>query len=221
MRRLPVSGSGNAPVHINGGDGFDVVIVIGTEFGDDFVITPKGVYGAGLNVNFVNIEQLEVDGAEGDDRFFVLGTGPSYATIITGGLGTDLISIQGPTPANGVISNDLLGHSGIVTNSVESVVTGPVPAQFYDGIKAVGVSANVADNDEPGVVVTQSDGYSLAVERANPTDAYQTSDATMDTYTIGLTRPPLYGEAVVIQATPPSGIVFLGGTSSTSAPARG
>src|SRR5262249_53224582 len=58
----------NAPVNINGGDGFDKVIEIGTEFGDDFVITRGGVFGAGLNVNFVNIEQLEVDGAEGDDR---------------------------------------------------------------------------------------------------------------------------------------------------------
>src|SRR5205085_12205263 len=29
----------NAPVSINGGDGFDRVIVIGTEFGDDFVVT--------------------------------------------------------------------------------------------------------------------------------------------------------------------------------------
>ena len=37
----------NAPVNINGGDGFDTVIVIGTEFGDDFVVTAHGVFGAG------------------------------------------------------------------------------------------------------------------------------------------------------------------------------
>ena len=43
---------------INGGDGFDTVVIIGTEFGDDFVITNAGVYGAGLNVNFVAIEAL-------------------------------------------------------------------------------------------------------------------------------------------------------------------
>ena len=29
----------NAPVNIDGGDGFDTVVIIGTEFGDDFVIT--------------------------------------------------------------------------------------------------------------------------------------------------------------------------------------
>ena len=40
----------NAPVNIDGGDGFDTVIVIGTEFNDDFVITENGVFGAGLNI---------------------------------------------------------------------------------------------------------------------------------------------------------------------------
>ena len=43
----------NAPVNIDGGDGFDTVVVIGTEFNDDFVVTSNGVFGAGLNVNFV------------------------------------------------------------------------------------------------------------------------------------------------------------------------
>ena len=38
----------NAPVRIDGGDGFDTLTVIGTEFGDDFVVTDKGVFGAGL-----------------------------------------------------------------------------------------------------------------------------------------------------------------------------
>src|SRR5262249_13035539 len=32
----------DAPVNINGGDGLDTVIVIGTELGDDFVVTPSG-----------------------------------------------------------------------------------------------------------------------------------------------------------------------------------
>jgi hypothetical protein len=40
----------NAPVSIDGGDGFDKVVVVGTEFGDNFVINENGVFGAGLNV---------------------------------------------------------------------------------------------------------------------------------------------------------------------------
>src|SRR5262249_12563557 len=64
----------NAPVAIDGGDGFDKLTVLGTEFADDFVVTKDSIFGVGLNVNYVNIERLEVDGLEGDDRYFVLST---------------------------------------------------------------------------------------------------------------------------------------------------
>ncbi len=200
----------NAPVNINGGDGFDTVIVIGTEFGDDFVITKFGVFGAGLNVNFINIESLEVDGAEGDDRFFVLSTGVNFQTTITGGLGTDLFSVEGPTPANGVISNDLLGHSGIITHGVES----NVPASQWAGLKVIGISANVADNDEPGVVITASGGHSLVVECGSSAAAYMdTANGCSDTYTVTLTRPPVgtgaSAETVTVQVLAPPGLVFL------------
>jgi len=36
----------NSPIQIEGGDGFDTLTVVGTEFGDDFVVNEKGVYGA-------------------------------------------------------------------------------------------------------------------------------------------------------------------------------
>ena len=143
---------------------FDTVIVIGTEFNDDFVITPTGVFGAGLNVNFVNIEKLVVDGGAGDDRFFVLGTGPNFTTEIDGGLGSDAVFVGGPTPVNGVISNTLLGHSGIITNSVESTD----PLSSYNGIPVVGISANVADNDTPGIVVIQTNGGSQVIQQTTP-----------------------------------------------------
>ncbi|MEX2645398.1 MAG: choice-of-anchor D domain-containing protein [Gaiellaceae bacterium] len=191
----------NAPVKIDGGDGFDTVIVIGTEFPDDFVITKNGVFGAGLNVTFTNIEFLEVDGAEGDDRFFILSTGIGFTTIITGGLGTDLFSVQGPTPANGVISNDLLGHSGIVTHSVE----GTLAESEWSGLKVVGVAANVQDNDEPSVIVTQSGGYSQVIQGASLTELAQ----GFDTFTVVLGRPTMLGETVRINVTPVPGLVFL------------
>jgi hypothetical protein len=53
----------NAPVSVDGGDGFDTLIILGTEFADDFVVTDTGVFGAGLNVSYTNIEKLKVDGA--------------------------------------------------------------------------------------------------------------------------------------------------------------
>ena len=200
----------DAPVNINGGDGFDTVIVIGTEFSDDFVVTPHGVYGAGLNVNFTGIELLQVDGAEGNDRFFVLGTGPDFVTEISGGLGTDLFSINGPTPANGVISNDLLGHSGILSFGVNSNDTS------YAGLQVVGISASIADNDEPAIIVNQTDGATSVVQGGLPSSgsvSQRYSDGlasrVLDSYSIVLSRPPINGSQVVISLAPPPGLVFV------------
>ena len=197
----------NAPVNIDGGDGFDTVIVIGTEFNDDFVITPTGVFGAGLNVNFVNIEKLVVDGGAGDDRFFVLGTGPNFTTEIDGGLGSDAVFVGGPTPVNGVISNTLLGHSGIITNSVESTD----PLSSYNGIPVVGISANVADNDTPGIVVIQTNGGSQVIQQTTPVPfgVGSLADGTEDSFAVVLTRPPDTGATVKVTITPPMGLVLL------------
>ena len=42
------------PVSVDGGTGFDKLVVLGTEFADDIVITAKGIFGAGLNVRYTN-----------------------------------------------------------------------------------------------------------------------------------------------------------------------
>ena len=55
----------NAPVRIDGGDGLDTLTVIGTEFGDDFVVTDKGVFGAGLFITYAGIEKVVVDAPGG------------------------------------------------------------------------------------------------------------------------------------------------------------
>jgi len=162
----------NAPVNIDGGDGLDTVTVIGTEFGDDFVVTRDGVYGAGLTVNFVNIESLRVDGAEGDDRFFVQSTSEALTTELFGGLGSDTFNMSGDMPP--IVSNDLRGHSGLILHGVESA------DPRFDGQTLHGISANVADNDEPFAVIRQSDGSTIVTE----------GDAIGDSYQIVLTREP-------------------------------
>jgi len=176
----------NAPVNIDGGDGFDTVIIIGTEFGDDFVITKDGVYGAGLNVNFVNIESLSVDGAEGDDRFYVMSTSEKFATQIFGGLGSDTFNISGDTPP--VISNDLRGHSGIITHDIENTGT------IYDETIIAGISANVADNDkqDPTVVISEPDGSTVIIE-----------GGLWDYYQIVLSKSPGSGNEVIVQVMAP------------------
>ncbi len=75
----------NAPVNVDGGTGFDKLVVLGTEFADDIVITDKAIYGAGLNVKYTTVEIVEVDGLEGDDQFFVLSTAYGVAYRVIGG----------------------------------------------------------------------------------------------------------------------------------------
>jgi hypothetical protein len=140
-------------------------VAIGTEFGDDFVITEDGIFGAGLSVRFVNIELLRVDAAEGDDRFFVRSTSEKFATELFGGLGSDTFQISGDVPP--IVSNDLRGHSGIVLHDVES------GAPRFDGQKLSGVSAHVADDDEPFAVIRQTGGSTIVTEGETAGDAYE------------------------------------------------
>src|SRR5262249_49497769 len=50
----------NAPLSIDGGSGYDKVVVLGTEKNDNFVITNQGIFGAGLHVTYDNVESVEV-----------------------------------------------------------------------------------------------------------------------------------------------------------------
>ena len=140
----------NAPVAIDGGDGYDTVIFVGTEFADTFVITANGVYGAGRYVSYLNVERLVIDGMEGNDRFYVQSTNANVETRIVGGLGSDRVEIAGHAPA--VQADDLLGHSGIVTASIETA-TGT-----WKGIPIDGIAADIADADAPEVVITPPTG---------------------------------------------------------------
>ena len=105
----------NAPVNIDGGEGFDTVQILGTEFGDTFVVSDVGTYGAGVYITYAGIEQLQVIGGEGNDTFDVISTSPTMSTVIIGGLGSDTFNVAGrPDRLDplAVQSNDLRGHSG-------------------------------------------------------------------------------------------------------------
>jgi len=87
------------------------VIVIGTEFDDNFVITDQGVFGAGLNVRYQNVEAVEVDGLEGDDHFTILSTSRDVVTTIIGGVGNDTFDVAGDVRDGSIVSQDLEGRS--------------------------------------------------------------------------------------------------------------
>ena len=118
----------NSPVDIDGGSGFDKIVVLGTELDDVFVVTKDGIYGAGLTVRVANAEAMEVDGLEGDDTFYVLSTDANVVTTIIGGLGSDTFNIAGDVVEK-VVSDDNDGDRGIISHTVTS--TDPAYAGLF------------------------------------------------------------------------------------------
>jgi Ca2+-binding RTX toxin-like protein len=165
----------NAPVSINGGTGFDTVVVIGTELNDAFIITEDGIFGAGLNVRVDGVEEaIEVDGLEGDDTFFVLGTRDNVVTTVIGGLGSDTFNIAGDVTQE-VISQDLDGRSAIINHGASSA-----EGSAYDKLLVDGIAVTLADQMQGKVVIDQSAGYTELIED----DA-----SSIDSYMISLVQP--------------------------------
>ena len=176
----------NAPVSVDGGNGFDKLVILGTEFPDDFVITDKGVFGAGLNVRFANVEVLEVDGLEGDDVFHVQSTAFGVATRIIGGLGSDIVNVTGDI-TDDIVVRELEGISSTVNHLVRSGDPG------YDGIIAPGIDLNVSGGDSGLVVVDESGGFTSVREDGTTALAY-------DSYTVKLARAPTATVYVTVSA---------------------
>ncbi|MEL6550929.1 MAG: hypothetical protein AAFQ54_11870 [Pseudomonadota bacterium] len=157
----------NAPVSIEGGAGFDKVVILGTEFADDFVITEDGVLGAGLNVRYDTIEVIEVDGLEGDDEFFVQSTAFGVSYRIIGGLGSDTINVTGDVTED-IVTRELEGAAGAVNHLVSS------DDVAYDGLLVDGFDYNVATEEDGLVVIEESGGFTSIFEggEAFATDSY-------------------------------------------------
>src|SRR5688572_30551156 len=164
----------NAPVSINGGTGFDTVVVIGTERSDAFLITEDGVFGAGLTVRVDGVEEaLEIDGLEGDDQFFILSTRDNVVTTVIGGLGSDTFNVAGDVTAD-IISQDLNGRSAVVNHGTTST-----PGTSYDKLLVDGIAVTVADETQGKVVIDQSGGFTELVE----------DDGSIDSYLVSLVAP--------------------------------
>ena len=176
-----VSYNVNAPVSIDGGNGIDKVVVLGTEFADHIVITTVAIYGAGLSVKYANVEVLEVDGLEGDDIVDVLSTAPGVATRVVGGLGSDIVNVAGDV-AGAVVASGIEGTSGAVNHDVRS----GDPA--YDGLVVDGLDLSVARPAAGAVIVTESDGFSEIREGART--------GALDSYSVRLAAKPTCGSGV-------------------------
>ncbi len=185
----------NAPVSIDGGTGFDKVIVIGTEFADRFVITDQGVFGAGISVTYSNIELLEVDGMDGDDTFTVLSTPAGVVTRLVGGNGSDTFDVASDV-TNVVTTQDLGGESSFINHEVQSLDLN------YNGLLTTGIDLSIAG--EPLAAVPgglSSFGNVIINELGGDTSVRQTSSGdwgTTDDYTVQLAVAPTLGTTVYV-----------------------
>jgi len=177
----------NAPVSVDGGTGFDKLVVLGTEFADDIVITLKGVFGAGLNVRYARVEVVEVDGLEGDDEFFVQSTAFGVAYRVIGGLGSDTINVTGDVSED-IIVRDLEGVSGTVDHLVTS------DDRLYNGLIIDGIGLNVATDELGLVVIEESDGFTSVRENGTP------AGPSIDDYVVYLSTQPSANVYVTVSA---------------------
>ena len=174
----------NAPVSVDGGAGFDKVVVVGTDAADAFVVTADGIYGAGLNVKLAGNEEVrEIDGVEGDDDFFILSTPVNAVTRVIGGLGSDAFNVGGDVTEQ-IYTRELDGLSGVINHGVisgDGVTTGDTA---YDGLIGGGLDLNVASPEEGIVLIKESDGLTTVDEEGQTIDSYEISLAKQPTGTV-------------------------------------
>ena len=199
-----VSYNVNAPVSVDGGTGFDKLVVLGTEFADDIVITYKAIYGAGLNVRYTTIEVVEVDGLEGDDEFFVLSTAYGVAYRVIGGLGSDTINVTGDVVED-IITRELEGVSGTIDYRLYSV--GPNGDVLYDGLAVDGLDYNLATPDQ-GQVIIRETGASGTSVRECLGDSMCGPIPNIDSYSVKLAAAPTANVYVTASAARSTEVEF-------------
>ncbi|SMP52273.1 calcium-binding protein [Fibrobacter sp. UWB10] len=79
----------NGPVTLIGGAGIDKMSIAGSEGDDTFVISHGRIFGEGIDVQTVSIEDKNVYGGDGDDSFYVLDSETKEITKLYGNKGND------------------------------------------------------------------------------------------------------------------------------------
>ncbi|MFN9968770.1 MAG: hypothetical protein ACK58T_02620, partial [Phycisphaerae bacterium] len=102
---------------------------------------------------------------------------------LVGGLGSDTFNVGGSNNSGpiSVVSNDLLGHSGLIGHTVTSTDGN------YNGIGVGDVSANIQDNEEAGVMIISQQPTLRVFEDAHA----ELQALALVMYAIVLTRAPM------------------------------
>ena len=181
----------NAPVSVDGGSGFNRLVVLGTEFADHIVVTDQGVFGAGLEVTYRNIQVLEIDALQGDDTIDVLSTPANMIVRVLGGLGSDTINVAGDVVGE-VVARDINGSSATINHLVTS--TDP----NYNNIVAPGINVDVAQPAQGNVIITETGG-GTDVSRGG-TCGLLLVGCVMDSYTVQLASAPTSDVWITVSA---------------------
>jgi len=139
----------NAPIDASGGPGYDIIIVIGTEFGDRFVLTSDGLFGAGLFLAFRGMEEVRLLAAEGNDIINIMSTNALVITRVYGGKGSDRFVVT-PRKPQTVTSWNPRGHTGLISHVVKS---GP---EDYLIMLTYQTAVSILDVDRPQIQVRDS-----------------------------------------------------------------
>ena len=126
----------DAPVAIDGGSGFNKLVVLGTEYADHIVVTAQAIYGDGLSVSYTHIQVVEIDALQGDDTIDVLSTAPGVAVRVVGDEGNNTINVAGDV-AGDVVSRDINGTSGSINQQIISA------DQEYNDLVTDGIDVSV------------------------------------------------------------------------------
>ncbi len=179
----------NAPVSVDGGTGFNKLIILGTEFADHIVVTANGIFGAGMSVTYRNIQVIEIDALEGDDTIDVLSTPPGVAVRVIGGDGSNQINVAGDVNGN-VYSQDINGTSSTINNKVLT------SDQYYADLVIPGVAMSVAQPGQGGVIITENPGGTFVQETGSG------PIGSIDDYTVRLAQAPTSVVYVSVTAEP-------------------
>src|SRR5262249_48605217 len=107
----------NAQVNIDGGSGFDTVIVSGTGADDTFTITDHGITGPGLAINYTNVESVRINAQKGNDTFNVQSTDANTLYTLEGGSGDDTFNFGSRQPGQGGVLDGIQGKVVLIGDS--------------------------------------------------------------------------------------------------------
>ena len=127
----------NAPLHIDGGSGFNTFILEGTEINDQFVVYVdddgvQQIKGAGVDMGSIqNVQNIQINAIDGDDTIYIYGVNAETRLTVNAGRGNDTIQIGGPAllfnPDSQSIDLDTTAPTALVPTVVYEEVEEFVP----------------------------------------------------------------------------------------------